>query len=194
MTQWFWRRRFLNFVNVFSLFRNYLPLEKEGALHLNNLESPLPKDDLCHVIFEIGPVVLEKKIFLILSMYFRYFAIISLSKRRGPFSWTILNTLYLRMLCAKFGWNSLDNLILVAKRFKGNSHNVTLDDCVIFTYNKFALNQTSDIVRACCIHCYIEEFFRQLHFWDISIYLINDCSNDIIFRKHECIHVHVYDT
>ena len=28
LAQWFWRRRFLNFVNVFSLFRNYLPLEK----------------------------------------------------------------------------------------------------------------------------------------------------------------------
>ena len=38
LAQRFWRR-FLNFVNVFSLFRNYLPLEK----------------------VEIGPVVLEKK-------------------------------------------------------------------------------------------------------------------------------------
>ena len=26
--QWLWRRRFFNFVNVFSVFRNYLPLEK----------------------------------------------------------------------------------------------------------------------------------------------------------------------
>ena len=34
MAEWFWRRRFLNFVNVFSLFRNYLPLEKGGVLHL----------------------------------------------------------------------------------------------------------------------------------------------------------------
>ena len=43
LAQWFRRRRFLNFVNVFSLFRNYLPLEKGGALHLNKLESPSPK-------------------------------------------------------------------------------------------------------------------------------------------------------
>ena len=42
LNQWFWRRSFFNFVNVFSLFRNYLPLEKGGALHLNKLESPLP--------------------------------------------------------------------------------------------------------------------------------------------------------
>ena len=45
LAQWFWRRRFLNFVNIFSLFFNYLPLKK-GALHLNKLESPSPKDAL----------------------------------------------------------------------------------------------------------------------------------------------------
>ena len=44
LDQWFWRRRFLNFIIVFSLFRYYLPLEKGGALHLNKLESPSPKD------------------------------------------------------------------------------------------------------------------------------------------------------
>ena len=27
------------FVNVFSLFHNYLPFEKSGALHMNILES-----------------------------------------------------------------------------------------------------------------------------------------------------------
>ena len=47
LAQWFWRRRFLNFVNVFSQFRNNLPLEKGGALHLNKIESPSPKDALC---------------------------------------------------------------------------------------------------------------------------------------------------
>ena len=48
--QWFWRRRFLNFVNVFSLyFKNCLPLEKDRVLHLNRLESPSPKDALCQV-------------------------------------------------------------------------------------------------------------------------------------------------
>ena len=40
----FWRRRFLNFVNVFLLFRNYLLLEKSEALHLNKLESHSPKE------------------------------------------------------------------------------------------------------------------------------------------------------
>ena len=38
-------------------------------------------------------------------MYFRYFVIISPSKRAGPFNWTNLNPLHPRMHCAKFGWN-----------------------------------------------------------------------------------------
>ena len=42
---------FFNFVNVFSLFRNYLPLEKGGALPLNKLESPSHKNALLQVWF-----------------------------------------------------------------------------------------------------------------------------------------------
>ena len=42
LAQWFWRRRFFNFVNVFSIFRNYLPLEKGWAIYLDNLISPHP--------------------------------------------------------------------------------------------------------------------------------------------------------
>ena len=48
------KKIFLNFVNVFSLFRNYLPLEKGGALHLNKLESPLPNDALCQVWLKLA--------------------------------------------------------------------------------------------------------------------------------------------
>ena len=55
LAQWFWRRRFFNFVNVFSLFRNYLPLEQGGALHLNKLESPSPRNTLCQVWLKYGP-------------------------------------------------------------------------------------------------------------------------------------------
>ena len=54
LAQWFWRRRFFNFVNVFSLFSNYLPLEQVIALHLNKLESPLPKDALCQVWLKLA--------------------------------------------------------------------------------------------------------------------------------------------
>ena len=40
LAQQFWRREFFNFVDAFSLFCNYLPLEKGRAIHLNKLESP----------------------------------------------------------------------------------------------------------------------------------------------------------
>ena len=53
LAQWFWRRRFFNFVNVFSLFRKYLPLEKGGALHLNKLKSPSPRYALCKLWFKL---------------------------------------------------------------------------------------------------------------------------------------------
>ena len=40
LVQWFLRRIFLNFINVFLLLRNYLPLEKGRALYLTKLGSP----------------------------------------------------------------------------------------------------------------------------------------------------------
>ena len=39
----------LNFVNIFSLFVNYLPLEIVLVLQLIRLESPFPKNALCQV-------------------------------------------------------------------------------------------------------------------------------------------------
>ena len=49
LAQLFFRTRFLKFVNVFSLFLNYLPLKKGGVLHLNKLESPSPMNALCQL-------------------------------------------------------------------------------------------------------------------------------------------------
>ena len=45
--QWFWK--ILNFINVFPLFRHYLPLEKGLVLHLNKLEFTSHKDVFCQV-------------------------------------------------------------------------------------------------------------------------------------------------
>ena len=49
------KKIFFNFVNVFKLFCNYLPLENDGVLHLNKLEFPLPKD-ACSYMVEILPI------------------------------------------------------------------------------------------------------------------------------------------
>ena len=54
LAQWLWCRRFLNFVNVFSLFLKYPPLEKDGALLLNKLEPPSSKDALCQVWLKLA--------------------------------------------------------------------------------------------------------------------------------------------
>ena len=54
LSKGFWRRRFFKFINVFSPFCNYLPLEKGGALHLNKLESPSTKSTLCQVWLKLA--------------------------------------------------------------------------------------------------------------------------------------------
>ena len=62
LAQWFWRRRLLKFLNVFSLFRNYLSLKKNGTHHLNKLESTSSKDALCQVWLKLSDrVILGKK-------------------------------------------------------------------------------------------------------------------------------------
>ena len=53
LAQWFWRRC-LKFVNVFSLFRNYLPLKKGGALQLYKLKFPSHKNALCQVWLKLA--------------------------------------------------------------------------------------------------------------------------------------------
>ena len=73
LAQWFWRRRFFNFVNVFLLFRNYFPLEKGGALHLNKHESPSPKDALCQVWLRLAQWFWRRFVnFVNLFSLFRY--------------------------------------------------------------------------------------------------------------------------
>jgi hypothetical protein len=50
---WFWRR-FLKMFSVFLLFCYYLPFEMGNPLHLNKLESPSPRDDLCQVWLKLA--------------------------------------------------------------------------------------------------------------------------------------------
>ena len=61
LAQVFWRR-FSNFFNVILVFRNYPPLEKGRALHLNKLESPSSKDALCLVWLKLARWFWRKKI------------------------------------------------------------------------------------------------------------------------------------
>ena len=97
LAQCFWERRFLNILNVSSLFHSYLHVEMGVTLHLSNLNPLHPKK-----LVEISPGEEE---FKNSSMYFRYFVIISPWKRVGTFIWRNLNPYHPRMLCVKFGWN-----------------------------------------------------------------------------------------
>ena len=64
-------------------------------------QTRIPINQGCFVssLVDISPVVLEKKIFLILSIFFRYFVIISSWREMWPFFWTNLNPYHLRMIC-----------------------------------------------------------------------------------------------
>ena len=79
LAQWFWRRIFLNIFNRNLLFRYYLPLEKEPE------ETWIPSTQGCFVpsLVEIGPVVLEKKIFKFRQFIFTISWLSPLRKGRG---------------------------------------------------------------------------------------------------------------
>jgi hypothetical protein len=49
LTQWFWRRRFLNDPTPFLHFCDYFPFEKDLAFYLKKLEFPSSKDNLYEV-------------------------------------------------------------------------------------------------------------------------------------------------
>ena len=60
LAQWFLRRRFFNDPTLFLPFLDYLPLGGGEALHLNNLECPLPKDALCQVWLKLAQWFLRR--------------------------------------------------------------------------------------------------------------------------------------
>ena len=91
IAQWFRRGRFFNFINVFLLFHNYLPLEKGRALYLNKLESPSPKKALCQVWLKLALWFLRRR-FLNFINVFPSYIIISPWKRSGPFIWKKLES------------------------------------------------------------------------------------------------------
>ena len=95
---------FFNFVYVFSLFRNYPLLGKNWPFIWTNLNSLQPMMHCAKFGWNRSSGSGEEN-FLILSMYFRYFEIISPLERAVSVIWTNYNPLYPRMLCAKFGWN-----------------------------------------------------------------------------------------
>ena len=91
LCQVWWKLEYcFNFVNVFSLFESHSP--KKAMFQLN--------------FVEISTVVLEKILYK-MSIFFRYFPIISPWERIWPFIWKKkLNPLYPMMVLLKSCWNS----------------------------------------------------------------------------------------
>ena len=86
LAQWFWRRDFFNFVNAFSLFVIISPWKRAGPFICSNLHPLLPGIHVLCAKFGCNwPSGSGEEDFLISSMYFRYFVIISPWKRAGPF-------------------------------------------------------------------------------------------------------------
>ena len=83
--QFFWRRRFLNFINVFSLFRNYLPLEKDVAFIwtiLNHRSSP--KYALFQVKLKLAEWFWRRRVLNFVNVFFAISSLSPLGKGRGP--------------------------------------------------------------------------------------------------------------
>ena len=74
-------------------FRNYLPLKKGGALHMNKFENPLHKNALCHVSLKLAQCFWRRRFFNFVNVFRNYLPLEN------------LNLFYLRMYCAKFGGN-----------------------------------------------------------------------------------------
>ena len=109
--QWFWRRRFSNFVNVFSLFPNYLPLEKGGALHFNKLEFPLPKDALCQVLLKLAQWFWRRRFLNFVNVFSVIRKYLPLEKGRA---------FHLNKLVQWFWRRRFLNLIIVFLLFRNN--------------------------------------------------------------------------
>ena len=77
------------------------------ALPLYNFESFNPQGCLVESLAEIGPVVLEKKIFKFHQCNYASSFIICPWNRPCSFIKRNLNPIHPRMLCAKFDWNWL---------------------------------------------------------------------------------------
>ena len=105
LVRWFWRRRFFKISSMyFHYFVIFSPWKKAWPFIWTELNPTYPR----MICAKFGWNWLSgagEEVFLISSMYFHYFILISPWKRAGPFIWTNLNPLHPGILCAKFGWN-----------------------------------------------------------------------------------------
>jgi hypothetical protein len=84
-------------------FYDYLPFEEELALYLNNLESPLPKDDLYQVQLKLACWFWRRiKIFFNINICKYGFPYRGPTQSPGTMMWTVLNLHYIRKLSYRY--------------------------------------------------------------------------------------------
>ena len=77
LAQWFWRMYFRYFVII-------SPFEKGMALHLNKLESPLPKDALCQVWLKLDQWYWRRRFLKFHQCIYKISLLSLLGKECGP--------------------------------------------------------------------------------------------------------------
>ena len=103
----------------------YLPFGK-GC---DRSRIPITQKYFVPSLVEIGLMVLEKILFLILSVYFRYFLINSHWKRALPFIWTKLILLYRTALCPIWFKLVRRRLLRYVKVFQLLHYYLPLENC-----------------------------------------------------------------
>ena len=96
-------KKILNFINVFSLFRYYLPLGKDMTLHMNKIEFPSPKYASRQVWLKLATRFWRIRF---LNFFYVFLLFDSPWKWTWHFNCTIFtSSFHQRILCAKFGYN-----------------------------------------------------------------------------------------
>ena len=117
LAQWFWRRRLLIFVNVNSLFRTHLPLEKCGPFIWTNLNSFLPRM-LCAKFGWNWNSVSEED--LSISLFRNYITlekggVLHLNKRESPLPKEAFYQMWLKLV--QWSWRIFLNFLNVFSLF-----------------------------------------------------------------------------
>ena len=93
---------FLNFVNLFSLFLNYLPSKKGGALHLKKIKTPSTKNQDW---WKLAEWFWRRRFLKFVNIFSQFCNYLPLEKGRTLHLKKNLNPLHPKIICAKFGWN-----------------------------------------------------------------------------------------
>ena len=84
LVSWFWRRPFLNFVNVFFTILLSSPFGIRWNPSFEQIWIPITHECFVPSLVEIGPLIIEKKIFRFLQFIFAILFLSPLGKRCDP--------------------------------------------------------------------------------------------------------------